>query len=196
MTFKCSLFTNLCFHYRFVNILQKTENAQKNMWNMVKKLRPYNQFMSDNFEETFTCSYYDTILKADKVKLNNDRLETELGLNGDSIPNGNITKDTLKTAFEMFTYMNLCSGIGEKYNYPTGVMYRDIFKNSSPKNIILALQSIMLKSSKSDKQNAEKIWFFVTTKLNLTNHKRFRDFTFEKSSPTIVNTSQFMLKGF
>ena len=151
--------------------------------------------MLENFEATSSCFYDDTILGANQIRLNNERLETELGLKGDSIPNGNITKDTLKTAFEMFTYMNLCSGIGEKYNYPTGVMYRDIFKNSSPKKIILALQSIMLKSTKSDKQNADKIWSFVTTKLNLTNHKKLGDFTFEKSSSTIVNTSQFMLKG-
>ena len=133
---------------------------------------------------------YDTILKADKIKLNNDRLETELGLKGDSIPSGNITKDTLKTAFEMFTYMNLCSG--------TGVLYRNIFKNSSPKNIILALKSILLKSSKSDKQNAEKIWSFVTTKLDLTNHRKYGNFTFENFSSTgyNFNTSHFLLKGF
>ena len=192
MTFKCSLFTNLCFHYRFVNILQKAQNAKINMWNMVKKLRPYNQFMSDNFEATYSCMNYDTILKADKIKLNNERLEKELGLKGDSIPMGNITKDTLKTAFEMFTYMNLCSGSG------TGSMYRNIFKNSSPKNIILALKSILLKSSKSDKQNAEKIWSFVTTKLDLTNHRKYGNFTFENFSSTgyNFNTSQLLLKGF
>ena len=61
-------------------------------------------------------------------------LGNQTGIVGDFIPNENISKECLQKAAAMFTYMNLCTGLGD--------LYRDIFKKSSPKNIILALQSM------------------------------------------------------
>ena len=72
----------------------------------------------------------------------------------------------------MFTYMNLCSDLDE--------LYKDIFMKSSPKNIILALHSIKSKSLKSGKLQ-EKIWTFVTRKLNLTTHYKLTGLTEEIS---------------
>ena len=149
--------------FRFVNIicqLQKNQSASA-IWKIMEEVRHINQYQSDiiNF-----CGK--TILPINVIQKNNDLLGNQTGIVGDFIPNENISKECLQKAAAMFTYMNLCTGLGD--------LYRDIFKKSSPKNIILALQSMKRNSDDMNKNITEKIWYFVTRKLNLTTHEQMK----------------------
>ena len=129
------------------------------MWQIVKKVRPSNQF-SRSFK--LKCN---DLLEIDMIRINNDLLESLSGMKGGSHPMEDVTKETLNTAGEMFTYMNLC--------YDIGHLYKDIFKDL-PRNMIFALKDIRRKSVGSNKLIAEKIWSFVTKKLNLTTYYKLQ----------------------
>ena len=142
---------------RFVNILHLFKTNPLTFWKIIREVRLSNQFQYEN-----VCAR--NILETKQVKMNVDLLEKRCGILGESVPMKNVPNETLKTAAEMFTYMNLCSG-------GVGDLYKDIFKNSLPKQIILALISMMRKSNKPIE---EKIWIFVTNKLNLTAHEHLK----------------------
>ena len=164
------------FTLRLVNILRKSQYDQKEMWQIVKKVRPSNQF-SRSFK--LKCNY---LLEIDMIRMNNDLLESLLGMKGGSHPMEDVTKETLNTAGKMFTYMNLC--------YDIGHLYKDIFKDL-PKNMIFALKDIRRKSVGSNKLIAEKIWSFVTLKLNLTTHYKLHYMMDDKFSLGRTMTENF-----
>ena len=83
----------------------------------------------------------------------------------------------------MFTYMNHCSDLGK--------LYKDIFKKSPPKIIILALQSMKRNSVYIYKNITEKIWYFVTRKLNLTTHEQLKYMMDDKFSWKSVMNDNF-----
>ena len=145
--------------FRLVNIIHKLQYDQNKMWNIVKKVRPRIQF-SNSFQ--LECN---DLLEIELIRMNNDLLESLSGIRGGSSPLEDVSKETLKTAAEMFTYMNLCFDLGH--------LYKDIFKDL-PKNMILALKDIKRNSEGSHKLTAEKIWSFVTLKLNLTTYYKLQ----------------------
>ena len=82
---------------------------------------------------------------------------------------------TLHSGAELFIYMNLCSD-------DVGDLWRQILKDSSPKNILYALQSLIRCSSNFHKQIGEKIWTFVIKKLDLSTHENLKYLTNEEVS--------------
>ena len=160
-----------------MNILHLAKVEAKTFWKIVKVVRQINSLQTHKFGGD--CSKT-KILEIDMIRKNNDLLESKTGIKGSSIPVEKVTKETLETAAEMFTHMNLCSDLEELYKY--------IFL-SSPKNFILALQSIMSKSLNSGKL-PEKIWTFITRKLNLTTHDKLRglidEISIQNESKTIL----------
>ena len=161
-----------------MNILHLAKVEAKTFWKIVKVVRQINSLQTHKFGGD--CSKT-KILGIDMIRKNNDLLESKTGIKGSSIPVEKVTKETLETAAEMFTHMNLCSDLEELYKY--------IFLKSSPKNFILALQSIMSKSLNSGKL-PEKIWTFITRKLNLTTHDKLRglidEISIQNESKTIL----------
>ena len=80
------------------------------------------------------------------IKPQVDALQIALKTNATDIRLETTTKEFLKTASEMFLYLNSCS----KSLNPWFLYYMDLFKNQSPDQIILTLNRIM-KTNKNQK---------------------------------------------
>ena len=104
------------------------------------------------------------------MKNNNDILAKELKLNTTTTPNDNVTYETLKTAGEMFIYLNYC---------PDRLLplMEHILKNEKPKDIILALTSIKKYPKVSTKESSEKIMRKVLERMNLLQYENFQIIT-------------------
>ena len=151
------------------------------MWKIVQKVRPSNEFQSDDFK----CFGSTNMLGIKPIRLNNELLESFLGVKGGTVPMEDVLEETLETGAEMFTYMNLCSVMGK--------LYKDVIKTSSPKQIFLALYAIFKKSTNSDKKVAEMIWTFYTHKLNLTSYQKIECITKENDSLNNEKCKKFNL---
>ena len=104
------------------------------------------------------------------MKDNNDILAKELKLNTTTTPNDNVTYETLKTAGEMFIYLNYC---------PDRLLplMEHILNNEKPKDIILALTSIKKYPKVSTKESSEKIMRKVLERMNLLQYENFQIIT-------------------
>ena len=159
---------------RFVNIIDLFQEDQKIIWKIIKESRLTDLYQ---FEKTKPeCNYHNTLFSNEIIKKNNDFIESKLGIKANTKTMENITKETIQSAGEMFTYLNLCSDVL--------VLYKDILK-SSPTDIILGLKSIIETSSNSEKQNAEKIWKFVMKTLNLDFHSKLEYYFISKNYPPL-----------
>ena len=147
------------FVCRLVNMVSLFQSDLKMMWKHVR-----NAIISNKLKVEFY--YNNPLLETDIIKKNNDLLEIELGIEEDYSTRQNVTMEILQKSAEIFFYMNLCS------EYRS--VLKDIFESHSSKNIIFALQSIKEKSFNSNKQLLDKIWSFVTKKLNLNTHDKLK----------------------
>ena len=147
------------FVCRLVNMVSLFQSDLKMMWKHVR-----NAIISNKLKVEFY--YNNPLLETDIIKKNNDLLEIELGIEEDYSTRENVTMEILQKSAEIFFYMNLCS------EYRS--VLKDIFESHSSKNIIFALQSIKEKSFNSNKQLLDKIWSFVTKKLNLNTHDKLK----------------------
>ena len=147
------------FVCRLVNMVSLFQSDLKMMWKHVR-----NAIISNKVKVEFY--YNNPLLETDIIKKNNDLLEIELGIEEDYSTRENVTMEILQKSAEIFFYMNLCS------EYRS--VLKDIFESHSSKNIIFALQSIKEKSFNSNKQLLDKIWSFVTKKLNLNTHDKLK----------------------
>ena len=77
----------------------------------------------------------------------------------------NVTQETLETAGKMFTYLSLCPPNTHKFYY-------DLFTDESPKNIILAIISMLKTTRNANKISSDKIFLNVAEKLKINNHYR------------------------
>ena len=140
-------------YFRLVNILQ-SDNCNKDcLWNIVKKTRK-NFYLSNLELITNQC-----------VDLMSDSIELPMNNSTDEIMEYATDEDTLKLAGEMFIYLTYC---------PPKILsfYYHLFKNSTTKTILLALNNILREpSSIIEQQSAEKVWSKVTKTLDLLHYE-------------------------
>ena len=140
----------ICFMCRFVNILHITKFGKEYTWKLVKDIRKF--FLSKNINPE--CNSLETLLSIDLIRDNVMKVKEKLNLNEGlkmttitteqcmqypcktikvdvPILYKDITKNTLQTAAEMFTYLNYC---------PPKLLlsaYDNVLKSTSPKKIVL-----------------------------------------------------------
>ena len=161
---------------------------QDSFWNFMREIRVMNVFTQEDIE----CSKdSNCILFTEKMlKKNNFMMETKLGMTSNYKILENVKKETLQLAAEMFTYLNFCPK-----KLDSVLMYQQIFKKASAKDILLALNSIRRKSTSFDKNIVEQVWSFVTNKLNITSYKKLKSYTNESFSVSATWTLDMPLKG-
>ena len=139
----------------------------ENVWKIVKKIRI--SFLNRNLEPE--CDYKSTYLYGWTLEFI-DLFAEELNLTPSSIPEApkdNITYQKLETAAEIFTYLMYCP--------PKLVpLVAQILKTETPKNIILALTS-MIKSPTIVPQSTRKILFNVLKTLKLDQYETIQIIT-------------------
>ena len=101
------------------------------------------------------------------IKNSIKNIAEKLELNVTATPNENVTDDILHTAVEMFTYLILC---------PPKILqlYQNLFKDSSPNQILLALSSILKATQNANKESTIEIYTKVMEKLKLFNYQHFQ----------------------
>ena len=145
-----------------------THLEMKKVWKTVKKIRK--TFVSENINPKCMSRSDKTFLLSNYMKDNNDILAKELKLNTTTTPNDNVTYETLKTAGEMFIFLNYCPD----RLFP---LMEHILNNEKPKDIILALTSITKYPKASTKESSEKIMRKVMERINLLQYESFQIIT-------------------
>ena len=140
----------------------------KKVWKTVKNIR--RKFVSENIDPKCLDHGDPTFLFSNYMKDNNDILAKKLKLNTTTTPNDNVTYETLKTAGEMFIYLNYCPD----RLWP---LMEHILNNEKPKDIILALISIKKYPKVSTKESSEKIMRKVLERMNLLQYENFQIIT-------------------
>ena len=80
------------------------------MWKVVKKIKsktPFDKRCYDGFPDYYDGSYFNINAKASQVAA----LEELLKVNSSELRFGNMTTKDLKSAAEMFIYLNSCPGV-------------------------------------------------------------------------------------
>ena len=134
-----------------MNILLSDYCNEDCLWNIVKEMRK--NYLS-NLE--LITNLYDFM---------SDSFDLTFDNSSDEIIEYVTNEDTLKLAGEMFIYLTFC---------PPKIMtfYYHLFKNSTTKTILLALNNILREpSSVIEQQSAEKVWFKVTKTLDLMHYE-------------------------
>ena len=135
--------------------------SQENILKIVKKIRK--SILSE--ENDPECEYPNTLLSNSYVKKNINSVKEKLNLTTTfNMTNKNVTKKTLEQAAQMFTYLNYC---------PPHLYYflRKIEFSETPKNILLAIISIIKTRNNAEKRSSTKIFTKIMEKLKLHNHK-------------------------
>ena len=117
--------------------------------------------MSKKYSITHTCSEG---LTTESFTLGLRQLNKKLSTNYyDNTVFGNVTEETLVIAARMFTYLKVCP-----INPKELILYENILKNSSPKQIIYALLTIIKYSTTNlQKENAKKIFSRIKKEFGL-----------------------------
>ena len=108
-----------------------TKIDKKTLWKILRKTK--NIFLTEQSE--FTC--YHGLLSDESIKYIMMSFVEKVGLNTTSSLNEGIPEETLQTATDMFTYLNLCP--------PKLLSFyaSNLFKNGDPKLIVTALTSVL-----------------------------------------------------
>ena len=139
--------------------------TKANIWNIVRKTR--NRKL---YEQVYACQN-PILLSYDHIKTNIDRIEEELNLNTtiSAFPPENLTSEALKTAAELFTFLNHC---------PSSILISliaHLFKNDSPTDILQALTSVVKSSSQpADKQLAVTVFTKVLKSFGLNQYEEIQ----------------------
>jgi len=126
------------------------------IWKLVKQIKQFFLFKS----ASSVCSG-SSILNDNDIINNTMKFEEKLNLSTTEDFFKNVTERTFETAGKMFIYMNSCPP-------PVLTFYKDLFKNGTSREIILALTSIIKSSHKRDRDVARKIWSKITDEMKLT----------------------------
>ena len=113
---------------RFSNMIHLASSNVDTIWNILKetKLNVYDKCVNGLYGKNFLISQVEAIHK----KLNMNATEDIFN---------NITDTTLKSAAEMFLFLNSCPD-DLRYWY---LLYADLFENKAPEVIVLTLNRIM-----------------------------------------------------
>ena len=140
----------------------------EDVWNIVKETRK--SFLSKNDEPE--CQHPDTLVSDKNIRDNLKHLTSELKLKTSLKPNVSY-QNKLKTAAEMFTYLNFCPPLSLS-------LLRSILKYQTPRDVILGLTSIMKTSKNAEKQTSLNIFMKVMEIMKLDHHKQIQFITTKK----------------
>ena len=138
----------------------------ENVWKIVKETRK--SFLFEAKESLSACQFNSNplLLSPKVIQENHNKVEKELGMNAETTSYENVSERTLETAAEMFTYLNQCPQEHKLLSF-----YKDLFKSASPKDIILALTSIMKTTNNLEKEKSVNIFRKVMESINLLNYE-------------------------
>ena len=123
----------------------------ENIWKLVKNIKSKLSFEKGcTYDGLYYCYEYENEIRPQVDELQ----KALLTVNASDIRYQNVSRETLKTASEMFLYINSCS-MSMK---PWFLFYKDLFQNHSPDQIMLTLNRIM-------KSNRNKKLMSITKKL-------------------------------
>ena len=143
-----------------------------NVWKLVKTTRK--SFLSNKKRGrkiNLDCDTSYTLIHIYYIKSNIDSLAEKLLLNPTSVPNENVSHKSLKTAGEMFTYLNYCPNIDLED------IITDVLENGTPKDIILAFISILKASKSSIKQSIRNLLLKVMESCKLDTYEKIQILT-------------------
>ena len=157
---------------RLANILLLSNLGVDKIWNTVTKIK-----LATSLEDSGSCG--NDCLFSDTVKLTQVKaVEKELKIKPSEVTFKNMTRDDLKTAAEMFVYLNSCPGSGalKLWFKSWDSFYNDLFKYQSPDRIILTLNRIIKTKSNNEqiknfKGKAQKLFKKISRHLLLEYEK-------------------------
>ena len=134
------------------------------------------------------CQGFHELLWNNYIMESIETLEENLELNTNSNPNKHLTLENFQTLSKMFTYLSFCPEKQEN-------LYTFIEKinSESPKNILLALASIMKAAKNACKKSSNKIFIKTMEVFGLSNYKKINVLTTEercKDSKSCFETSK------
>ena len=147
----------------------KKEVELEKIWKTVRETRKSFQFEDTDSSPECQTKTNPLLLSASIINENNKKIEKELGWNAKTALYENISKETLETAAEMFTYLNHCPQEHKLLSF-----YKYLFKTASPKDIILALTSIMKTTKDLEKEKSENIFRKVMESFKLLTYENLQ----------------------
>ena len=149
-------------------MMEKTKLDQENVWRIVKKTRQL--FLSENASPN--CEDDKTLLTYRNIRDISNSLSEKLNIKASSVPKKNISdKMLLKTAAEMFTYLNFCPP-----KLLTFIVH--LFKTGTPRDMILALAGIKKSLQEaSEKRKIIEIFQRVMNTFNLNQYEKLQIIT-------------------
>ena len=134
-----------------------TKLDQENVWKIIKKIRL--SFLSEYSD--IDCN---SLLPEKNIQDNINSIASQLHLNTTSTANQNVSFKTLRTAGEMFIYLNYCP----PYIPINALLCAYLFKTGTPREIILALTSVMKSlENAEEKKEIIEVFFNIMNTLNL-----------------------------
>ena len=141
------------------------------LWQIIKRYKE--NYIIDN---TAALSSKDCFIMTSSVLEHNEdidinlkEIENKLGIKASTEIQKNISKETLKTAAEMFLYLNLCA---KSTMFQWIQFYTNLLQNASPDMIVIALNRILVaaKFSGAEASVGTKVFIYVAMKLSLKYH--------------------------
>ena len=146
---------------RFANLLPLLRFNDEQIWNAIKKVKSKRSTEIQWCETSATNRhfYVESVIQSQVEEIQN-----ELNINSSTVISKNITKIQLKTAAEMFLYLNGCDG---NLN-PWFKLFTDLLLKESPDQIVLTFNRIINSPKSSDmKYIATKVFKRITEKFSL-----------------------------
>ena len=162
----------LLIESRLVNMLDKTNFDQEKVWKIVKNTRL--SFLSKHPD--LDCQEFKTLTLLSNGYIQDviNSLAAELKLKPTFIPDKNTSYEILKTAGEMFTYLNYCPPTIPKFLKFSAYL----FQTETPKEIILGLKSLIdtLQDSAEKSRSIDILLKFLEI-LSLKQYEKVQIFT-------------------
>ena len=148
-------------------MLDTTELDLVNVWEIVKKAR-LSFLLEHSDSDCIGALLSDTIIQE-----NINNLAAELNLKTTSTLNEIVSNETLKSAVEMFTYLNYCPASFNKFFS----FSKYLFETGTPKQIILAMIEIMKTSQNAAKIGKVELFPRVMNIFNLFQYEQIQKIT-------------------
>ena len=124
------------------NIIHLTNLDKKNVWKVVKNLK-------SELSLDLECRLSPDLLLYDDKMSQVNLLEDQLGIESTEVRFENIGRENLKTAAEIYIYLNTCPDSLK----PWFLFYHDLFHDQEPNQIILTLNRMMKSRRTSENEN-------------------------------------------
>lgn len=140
---------------KFANLIHNNIEHLDKVWNIIHKIRFDIVSALSLVDYNDECNYenwnFEPMLEGSSIKTNNQRLAKGLGIKLNDKVVSEISAETLKTAGEMFIYLNLCSNKVERMLQ----FLEEIFLSQTPDMILLTLNRMRLSAELKSLQFGE-----------------------------------------